>query len=97
MNDLELYAKDGKKLEDLLSTVTQFSDDIGLEFWLYKCAKATFIKSKLTRTIAVELDIDTTICKLDQDKTQKYLGIDKGNGIQHSKMKEKIRKECQQK
>ena len=65
MNDLELYAKDGKKLEDLLSTVTQFSDDIGLEFWLYKCAKATFIKSKLTRTIAVELDIDTTICKLD--------------------------------
>ena len=69
MDGLKLYAKDGKKLEDLLSTAKQFSDDIGMEFWLDKCAKATFIKSKLTCTTALELDIDATICKLGQDKT----------------------------
>ena len=57
----------------------QFSDDISMEFGLDKCAKASFIKGKLTRTTAVELDIDTTICELDQDETYKYLGIDKGN------------------
>ena len=45
-------------------------------------------------TTAVELDMDATIRELDQDETQKYLGIDKGNRIRHSKMKEKIRKEC---
>ena len=41
------------------------------------------------RTTAVELDIDTTIRKLDQDETYKYLGIEEGNGMQHSKVKEK--------
>ena len=94
MDDLKPYAKSDKELEGLISTVKQFSDDIGMEFGLDKCAKATLIKGKLTRTTPVELDIDTTICELDQDKTYKYLGINEGNGIQHSKMKEKIRKEC---
>ena len=44
-------------------------------------------------TTAVELDIDTTIRELDQEITCKYLGIEEKNGIQHSKMKEKTRKE----
>ena len=59
MDDLKLYAKNDKESEGLLSTVKQFSDDIGMEFGLDKCAKATFIKGKLTRTTAAELDIDT--------------------------------------
>ena len=94
MDDLKLYAKNDKELEGLLSTVKQFSDVIGMEFGLDKCAKASFKKGILTRTTAVELGLDTTICELDQDKTYKYLGIDKRNGVQHSKMKEKTRKEC---
>ena len=94
MDDLKLYAKNDEELEGLLSTVKQISDDIGMEFGLDKCAKASFIKGKFTRTTAVELDIDTTIRELDQEETYKYLGIDERNGIQHSKMKEIIRKEC---
>ena len=59
MNGLiKLYAKNGKGLEDLLSTVKQFSDYIGMQFGQDKSAKASFIKGKLTRTAAVELDID---------------------------------------
>ena len=54
----------------------------------------SFKNGKLRRTFALELDTDTTIHKLNQGETYKYLGIDEGNGIQHSKMKEKIRKEC---
>ena len=91
MDDLKLCAKNDKKLEGLLSTVTQFSDDIGMDFGLDRYAKASFVKGKLNRTTAAELDIDTAICELDQDETYKYLGIDEGNGMQHSKMKEKIK------
>ena len=69
MDDLKLYAKNDKELECLLSTVKQFSDDIGMEFGLDKCLKATFIKDKLTRTTTIELDIDTTVRELDQDET----------------------------
>ena len=38
--------------------------------------------------------MDITLRELDQDESYKYLGIDEGNGIQHSEMKEKIKKEC---
>ena len=32
--------------------------------------------------------------ELDQEETYKYLSIEEVDGIQHGKMKEKIRKEC---
>ena len=59
MYDLKLYAKNVSELEGLHS-----SDDIGMEFGLDKCTKATFSKGKLTRTTTVKLNIDTTICEL---------------------------------
>lgn len=92
MDDLKFYEKNDKELEDLLSTMKQFSDDIGMESGFYKCAKATFIKCTTTSATAAKLDIDTTIRDLDLKETYKYLGIEEGNGIQHSQMKEKIRK-----
>ena len=42
MDDLKIYAKDDTELEKLLHTVKTSSDEIGMEFGLYKCAKATF-------------------------------------------------------
>ena len=87
----ELHNK-SKELEGLLSTVKQFSDDIGMKFKLDKCANVTFRKGKLTRITAVESDIDTAIREFHQDKTYRYLGIDQRNEIQHGKLKEKIRK-----
>ena len=81
-----------KELESLLSTVKQFSDDIGMNIKLDKCANVTFRKGKLTPLIAVEFDNDTAIRELYQDETYKYLGIDKRNEIQHGKLKEKTRK-----
>ena len=93
MDDLKLYAKDDKELEGLLHTVKSFSDDIGMDFGLDKCAKATFIKGKLKRTTSVVIDTETVIKDLEQEELYKYLGINEGNGIQHSKMKEIIRNE----
>ena len=71
-----------------------------MEFCLEKYAKVTFRKGNLISSAAVELNIDRTICELDQDESYKYLDIDKKknkkkqNGIRHIKMKKKIRKEC---
>ena len=81
-----------KELEGQLSTVKQFSDDIGMKFKLDKCANVTFRKGKLTRITSAELDIDTEIRELYQDETYKYRGSDERNEIQHGKLKEKIRK-----
>lgn len=94
MDDLKLYASNDNELEGLLKTVKAFSDDIGMEFGLSKCAKATFKKGKLKKTKNVVLDDDSVIKELDQEGTYKYLGVNEGDGIQHAKMKEKIKKEC---
>ena len=94
MDDLKLFAKNDKDLHDLLEIVKAFSDDIGMEFGLDKCAKATFKSGKFIKSENVELDINTVIKNLDQEDTYKYLGIHEGDGIHHSAMKEKIRKEC---
>jgi len=64
-----------------------------MEFALEKCAKATFKRGRLTNTIDIDLDNNITIKGLDQEGTYKYLGVSEGDGIHHSAMKEKIRKE----
>ena len=46
MDDLKLYACNDFELEGLLKTVKTFSDDIGMEFGLDKCAKETFKRGK---------------------------------------------------
>ena len=78
----------------MLQTVKKVSDDVGMTFGLDKCAKATFKKDKLAQTTSLELDRSTTIKDLDQEEFYKYLGVNETDGIQHSQMKEKIRKEC---
>ena len=78
----------------LLTIVKGFSDEIQVEVGLDKCSKATFKKGKLTTTENIHVDLDTSIQTLEQESIYKYLGVNEGDGIQHAKMKEKIRKEC---
>ena len=42
MDDLKLYSKNDQEQVGELKIVKQFSDDIGMEFGLEKCAKASF-------------------------------------------------------
>ena len=93
MDDLKTYAKSESQQTGLLNSVKTFSDDIKMEFGLDKCSKATFKRGKLTETFDLQLDTDTCIKELEQENTYKYLGVDEGDGIQHAKMKEKVRKE----
>ena len=93
MDDLKLYAKDDSEHEGLLRIVKGFSYDIGMEFGLSKCAKATFKKGKLETSDHVRLDEETMIKDLEQEKVYKYLGIDESSGIQHATLKQKLKKE----
>ena len=93
MDDLKLYAKDDSEHEGLLRIVKGFSYDIGMEFGMSKCAKATFKKGKLETSDHVRLDEETMIKDLEQEKVYKYLGIDESSGIQHATLKQKLKKE----
>ena len=79
MDDLKLSAKDDDKLEGLLRIVKGFSYDIGMEFGLSKCAKATFMRGKWENFDHVRLDEETMIKDLKQEKVYKYLGVDESS------------------
>lgn len=92
MNDLKTLTEDDNQQTGLLTIVMTFSDDIKTEFGLDKCAKATFKRGRLSKTTDLQLDVDKVTEELEQEKP-KYLGANEGDGIQHSAIKEKIRKE----
>ena len=88
MDDLKLHAKDDSELEELLRIVKGFNDDIGMEFGLSKCAKATIKRGKLEKYDHVQLDEEIIIKDLEQEKVCKYLGVDESSGIQHATIKQ---------
>ena len=66
---------------------------MGMGFGLENCAKANFKRGKLASTGNIVINDDSEVQELDQEDVYKYVGVDESDGIQHSKMKEKTRKE----
>ena len=71
-----------------------FSDDIQINFGLDKCAVAhrqcQAIWTQLYRVTVRKTD---TINCLEPGQVYKYLGVDESNSIQHSMMRERLRRE----
>ena len=61
MDSLNLYASNDDQQQGEIQIVTQFSDDIKMNFGLDKCAKASFIKDKRSSTGNIELDKATAV------------------------------------
>ena len=72
--------------------VKQFSNNIRLEFEPDKCAKATFFRGKLLKVKNITLGTTTVVKDLEREESYKYLGVTKGDEIQHSSMREKFGK-----
>ena len=71
-----------------------FSDDIRMKFGLDKCAIAHFVNGKLSgHNTGVKVGKMETITGLEPGQVYKYLGVDESNGIQHSTMRERLRRE----
>ena len=77
--DLKLYNKYGQEQVQELKIVKQFSDDVGMEIVLEKCAKAGSKKGKLTSTGNIVINKDAEIQELDQERIYKYLSVDPKN------------------
>ena len=55
MDDLKLYAKNEKELDSLVQTVRVFSNDIGMQFGLDKCAVLIKKRGKIVKSDGIEL------------------------------------------
>ena len=93
MDDLKLYGKSQNDIASLINTVRIYSNDIGMEFGLDKCATITMKRGKLSEGVEVELPEGGEIHQIEDNEEYKYLGVLEADDIKHNKMKEKIYEE----
>ena len=91
MDDIKLFAKNEKELGTLIHTVRIFSQDIGMEFVIEKCAMFVMKSGKRQPTDGMELPNQDKIKTLAEKETSKYLGILEADIIKQVEMKEKFR------
>lgn len=93
MDDLKLFAKDENGLDSLVQTVRVFSEDIGMQFGIEKCAVLTLKRGKKVFSEGIKLPDETVIKSLVEGDGYKYLGVLEDDQIMSCKMKEILRKE----
>ena len=93
MDDIELFAKNENELETLIHAVRIFSQDIGTEFGIEKCAMLDMKSGKRHMTDEMELPNCDKIRTLGENETYQYLGILEADTIKQVEIKDKIRKE----
>lgn len=77
----------------MIHTVRIFSDDIGMQFGLDKCATITLKRGKLSSGTPVRLPGDEEIQQLEDDAKYKYLGVLEADDIKHQRMKVTVNEE----
>ena len=88
MDDLKLYSRSEKGLLDsLVQTVRVFSEDIGMEFGIEKCAMLVMEKGKIVKSVGIELPGGKVIKSLQEGESYKYLGILEADKFLEEKMK----------
>ena len=92
MDDIKLLAKNEKELETLICTVRMYSQNIGMEFGIEKCAMLVVKSDKQHITDRMELPNHDKIRTLREEETYKYFGILEADPIKQVKIKDKIRK-----
>ena len=92
MNDIKQLAKNEKELETQTQVLRIYSDDIGMEFGLEKCAMQIMKSGKRHMTEEIEIPNQGKIRTLRVIETYKYLGMLEADTIKQAEMKEKLKK-----
>ena len=93
MDEIKLFAKNEKELGNLIQTIRIYSQDVGMESDIEKCAMFIRRSSKNKITEEIELSNQERIRMLWEKENYKYLGILEVDTIKQVEIKEKIRKE----
>ena len=93
MDDLKLYSRNEKELDSLVLTIHIFSEDIGMEFGIEKCAMLVTEKGKIVKSVGIELPDSNVIKSLQEGESYKYLGILQAERFLGEEMKLKVSKE----
>ena len=97
MDDIKLFAKNEKELETLIHAVGIYSQNIGMEFGIEKCAILVMKSGKRYLTDGMEIPNQDKIRTLGEKETNKNVGTLEANNIKQGEMKRKIKKNISEK
>ena len=83
MDELNLYASNEKSLEVLIETVHVFSNGIGMEYGVEKCAVLAMKKGNMANSDGMALLNKTTIERLKEGDNYKYLEVMLADATEH--------------
>ena len=92
-DDLKLYNCNEKGLDLLVQTICVFSEDIGMEFHIKKCAMLVIEKGKIVKSVGIELPDGKVIKSLQEGESYRYLRILEADRFLGEEMKLKVSKE----
>ena len=78
MGDLKLYIRNEKGLDSLVQIIHVFSEDIGIEFGIEKCAMLVIEKENIVTSVGIKLPDGKVIKSPQEDESCKYRGIFRG-------------------
>ena len=93
MDDLKLYSRNEKELDSLVQTIHIFSEDIGMESRIEKCAVLVIEKGKVVKSVGIELPDGKVIKSLQEGESYKYFEILEADRFLGEEMKLKVSKE----
>ena len=93
MDDLNLYSRSERGLDSLVQIVCVFSEDIGIEFGIEKCAMLVMEKGKIVKSVGIEFPDGKAVKSLQEGERFKYLEILEADKFLEEKMKLNVWKE----
>ena len=93
MDDLKFYSRIEKGWDSLVQTVRVFSEHIGMEFDIEKCAILVMEKGNIVKSVKVELSDVKVIKSLQENESYKYLEVLEADKFSEEKMKLNVSKE----
>ena len=92
MDDLKLYASKRDQLDSLVATVHLFSNDIGMQFGIDKCAVLEMHRGTMAQSEGITLP-DGEVMQVLEEEGYKYLGVLQLDKPLYEEMKDKIKTE----
>ena len=93
MDDLKLYSTSEKALDSLIQTVRAFSENIGMQFGIDRCAMLVIKKGKIVKSDGIQLPNDKVIKSLEEGESYKNLDVLEADKVMVNEMKDKVKKE----
>ena len=93
MDDLKLYGRNVNEIDSLIQSIRRFSQDIGMEFGIQKCAMLKIVGGKMVECEEISLPNGEKIRSLEKGQDYRYLGVLQCDTIKKKEMKELLRSE----